>query len=159
MRTAAIGVGATALMDLWAVVLKRLFGVPSLDYGMVGRWIGHFPRGRFVQTNIAQASPVRGERIIGWGAHYVIGIILAALLVAIAGPEWTRDPTPLPALAVGVLTVAAPFFVMQPGMGVGIAASKSPNPTMARLRSLVAHLVFGIGLYAAALLSTLLIRP
>lgn len=36
-----LGVGATVLMDLWAVAQKRLFNVPSLDYAMVGRWIGH----------------------------------------------------------------------------------------------------------------------
>jgi Protein of unknown function (DUF2938) len=156
-QAVAIGVGATAVMDLLGATLKRLFGVPPLDYGMVGRWIGHFPRGRFVHPSIAQASPIRGERIIGWTAHYVIGIVLAALLVAIGGPDWTRDPTPLLALAVGILAVVAPFFVMQPGMGAGIAASKTPNPALARLRSLVTHTVFGFGLYAAGLLSALLI--
>ncbi|MDO9126054.1 MAG: DUF2938 family protein, partial [Parvibaculum sp.] len=38
------------------------------------------------------------------------------------------------------------------GMGAGIAASKTPKPNAARLRSLVSHTVFGIGLYVAALL-------
>jgi hypothetical protein len=48
---------------------------------------------------------------------------------------------------------------MQPGMGMGIAASKTPNPKAARLKSIVSHTVYGIGLYSSALLSTLLIRP
>jgi hypothetical protein len=55
----------------------------------------------------------------------------------------------LPALIVGLITVAAPFLIMQPGMGAGIAA-KTPNPTAARLRSLATHAVFGIGLYGSA---------
>jgi hypothetical protein len=38
---------------------------------------------------------------------------------------------------------------MQPGMGLGIAARRAPNPTAARMRSLTTHAVFGIGLYAA----------
>lgn len=46
---------------------------------------------------------------------------------------------------------------MQPGVGAGIAASKTPNPTQVRLRSIVAHMVFGIGLYCAAVVSALLI--
>jgi Protein of unknown function (DUF2938) len=70
-----------------------------------------------------------------------------------------RHPTPLPALIVGLLTLAAPSFVMQPAMGAGIAASKAPSPTVARLRSIAAHLVFGIGLYGSALLFAPLIRP
>jgi len=159
VRAALIGIGATVVLDLWNAFLKRLFGVPSLNLGMLGRWFGHFPRGRFVHDNIAEASPVRGELIIGWSAHYAIGITFAALLLAIWGLDWARHPTPLPALVVGLVTLGAPFFLMQPGMGMGIAASKTPRPNAARLKSIVSHTVYGIGLYGSALASMLLIRP
>jgi hypothetical protein len=56
----------------------------------------------------------------------------------------------LPALLFGVGTVLVPFLVMQPSFGLGIASSKAPNPTAARLRSLMAHAVFGVGLYLCA---------
>lgn len=158
VRVVLIGIGATAMLDLWAQFAKRAFGIPTPNWGMVGRWIAHLVRGRFKHDSIAQASPVQGERMIGWVAHYAIGVMFAGLLVAAWGLDWARNPTPLPALVVGVLTVAAPFFVMQPGMGSGIAASRTPNPTQARLRSLVAHTVFGIGLYGAALLSGWLLQ-
>jgi hypothetical protein len=49
-----------------------------------------------------------------------------------------------------MLTVAAPFFILQPALGLGIAASRTPSPARARLRSLISHLVFGFGLYLAA---------
>jgi hypothetical protein len=55
-----------------------------------------------------------------------------------------------PALALGVATLAAPFLLMQPGMGAGIAASRTPRPGSARLHSLITHAVFGLGLYASA---------
>ena len=42
-----------------------------------------------------------------------------------------------------------------PIIGAGIAASKTPNPNIARLRSIVAHPVFGIGPYGSALLAAL----
>nr|WP_278252770.1 DUF2938 family protein [Stenotrophomonas maltophilia] len=58
----------------------------------------------------------------------------------------------LAALAFGTLSVAAPFLILQPGMGAGLAASKTPAPGKARLRSLVAHSVFGAGMYLSALL-------
>jgi hypothetical protein len=153
-----IGVGATIVMDLWVIFRTRVLGVPPASYGMLGRWIGHFPKGRFVHDNIAKASPVPGELAIGWAAHYAIGIVFAALLLSIFGLDWARQPTPLPALAVGLVTVAAPLLVMQPGMGMGIAASKAPNPNAIRLRALVTHAVFGIGLYVSALIVAPLIR-
>ena len=148
----AIGVGATAVMDVWAVALKRFWCIPSLNLAMVGRWLGHLPRGTVTHANIAQAAPVRDEAILGWTAHYVIGVLFAAVLLALAGQEWVRQPTFAPALLAGLVSVAAPFCILQPGMGAGVAASKTPHPSAARLRSPMAHTAFGIGLYLAALL-------
>ncbi|MGK5068336.1 DUF2938 domain-containing protein [Janthinobacterium sp. RT4P48] len=148
----AIGVGATAVMDVWAVALKRFWCIPSLNYAMVGRWLGHLPRGTFSHTAIGQAAPVRDEAVLGWTAHYAIGVLFAAVLLALAGQEWVEAPTFAPALLAGVLSVAAPFCILQPGMGAGLAASKTPHPNAARVRSLMAHTAFGIGLYLAALL-------
>lgn len=150
MPALAIGIGATIVMDLWAMMQNRLFNVPSLNYAMVGRWLGHMGHGRFTHQNIMTAAPVAGEAIIGWVAHYGIGIAFAAALLFLAGLDWVQSPTILPALAFGTATVIMPFFVMQPGFGFGVAASKTPKPMVARFRSLVAHLSFGVGLYAAA---------
>lgn len=150
IRVLFIGAGATLAIDLWSIVRKRLLGVPPPDYGMVGRWLAHIAlRGRFRHDRISAAPTVRGERLIGWAAHYLLGIAYAALLPGIWGTAWFRQPTIGPALLVGVGTVAAPFLLMQPGMGAGIAASRTPRPGSARLQSLVTHAFFGLGLYAA----------
>ena len=159
LRATSIGIGATVVIDLWAQLSKRFWGIPLPNWGMVGRWFGHLPSGHFVHEDIAKASPVCGELAIGWTAHYAIGIVYATLLIAIKGAEWARHPTLLPALIFGLLTLVFPFFVMQPGMGAGVAASKTPNPNQARLRSIRTHTVFGIGLYGSALLLALLIPP
>ena len=147
-----IGIGATLLMDAWVLLRARWLGVPAADYGLVGRWIGWMAHGRFRHERIAAAPRVRGERLIGWTVHYLTGITFAALLLAVAGMEWTIQPRPAPALAVGVATVAAPFLLMQPGMGAGIAARRAPRPWNARMHSVVTHAVFGLGLYLAGLL-------
>ncbi|MCZ7641562.1 MAG: DUF2938 domain-containing protein [Pseudorhodoplanes sp.] len=144
-----IGTGATAFLDLCAAIQHRLFGTVKPNYALVGRWLAHLPRGRFFHDAIAHSAPTRGERAIGWVAHYAIGIGFAAILLAIWGSEWTRNPALLPALIVGIGSVAAPFLLMQPGMGLGIAANHTANPNAARLRSLATHTIFGIGLYAA----------
>ena len=151
-----IGVGATAVMDFWALSRKRLLGIPPLDYGLVGRWLAYVARGRFRHDRISASPPVRGERLIGWTAHYLIGIALAALLLALWGLEWARRPAIGPALIVGIGSVTAPFLLMQPGMGAGIAASRTPRPAAARLQSVVTHAIFGLGLYAAGWVTSLL---
>lgn len=157
LRALLIGAGATAVLDLWSLFLKRFFGVAQPSWNMVGRWVGHFPRGRFKHSSIAAAAPVQGEFALGWVTHYLTGIVYGGLLVALWGLDWARQPTLLPALIVGVATVAAPFFIMQPGMGAGIAGSRMPNPAQTRLRSLMNHTVFGFGLYLAAVLAAILV--
>ncbi|KVQ88790.1 DUF2938 domain-containing protein [Burkholderia ubonensis] len=150
------GAGGTLVMDLWALFRRRAFGTPSLDYALVGRWLGHMASGRFRHASIVAAPPVRHERPLGWLAHYAIGIAFAGLPVALAGTQWISTPTLLPALAAGIGSVAAPFFVMQPAFGFGIAAARTPQPSVARRRSLVTHLSYGLGLYVAAQVLTLM---
>lgn len=144
-----IGIGATAVMDLWSILRKPLLGIPLPNYRMVGRWIAHMALGKFRHDDIAVTSPMRGESIIGWTAHYLIGIAFAALLIAIWGESWIQSPSIGPALTVGIGTIAAPFLLMQPGMGAGVAASKTKHPGSARLQSLLTHTAFGLGLYAS----------
>jgi len=149
-RGALIGIGGAALMDVWAWFLRRRFGIRGLDYALLGRWIGQFARGRFVHERIADAEPIRWERPLGWLAHYAIGITFAFALLGVWGLDWARSPTIVPALLVGLGTIAAPWLVMQPAMGAGVAASNAPDPRAARLRNLATHLVYGIGLYGSA---------
>ena len=150
------GIGATAAMDFWALARKRLFGIPAMDYALVGRWLAWLARGRFRHERIAASPPVRGERAIGWSAHYLIGIAFAAVLLALWGLDWARHPAIGPALIVGIGSVVAPFLILQPGMGAGIAASRTPRPAAARFQSVVTHAVFGLGLYAAGWAQALL---
>jgi len=144
------GAGATAVTDLWAFLRTCWFGTPPPNFGMVGRWVGHLARGRLHHDSIAAAGPIRAERAIGWITHYAIGMGFALLLPTFWGWDWIRQPSFAPALIVGIATVLAPFFVMQPAMGAGIAASRTPRPGAARVQSFVTHTVFGVGLYAAA---------
>ncbi|HET9211647.1 MAG TPA: DUF2938 domain-containing protein [Thermoanaerobaculia bacterium] len=147
----AVGVGATLVMDLWNLFLKRAFGIPSLNYCLLGRWLLHMPGGTFRHASIAAAPPKRFECTAGMMAHYTIGIVFALVLVVLTSGGWLARPTLLPALLYGIGTVVFPFFLMQPAFGLGIAASKTPNPTRARLKSLMTHTVFGVGLYVCAL--------
>ncbi len=150
VRGAFIGAGGAVLMDAWALLARRAFNIQGLDYAVLGRWIGHFQRGRFFHERIAAAEAIRWERPLGWLAHYSIAIAFALLLLLICGLDWARSPTILAPMLVGLGTIGAPWFVMHPGMGLGVAASRSPRPGAARLRNLATHAVYGLGLYASA---------
>ena len=110
------------------------------------------PEGTFKHSNIVSAPPKSAECTVGWIAHYIIGILFAVAFLAFAGNSWLQHPTLIPAILFGAVTALAPFFIMQPAFGLGIAASKTSNPTQARLRSLMNHAAFGIGLYLSGLL-------
>jgi hypothetical protein len=150
LRAILIGIGATLVMDAWALLLRR-FGIPSLNFAFLGRWLGHLRHGRWMHQSIARAAPVRGELAIGWFAHYSIGVTFAALLLSIFGAKWARSPSLLPALAIGIATVAAPLLVLQPALGAGVASSKTSAPVLNCMKSVVTHTVYGCGLYLAAL--------
>jgi hypothetical protein len=109
-------------------------------------------RGTIVHRSITAAEQKPHECILGWVAHYLIGTAFALVFVFLASPNWLERPTLLPALAFGVVTAVVPFLIMQPSFGLGFAASKTPKPNQARLKSLLTHTVFGAGLYIWALL-------
>jgi Protein of unknown function (DUF2938) len=148
-----IGMGATLTFDLWGAFLKHTFKIPLSNICLVGRWLLYLPAGIFRHSNIHSASPKDKECIVGWITHYMIGIAFATMFVAFAGNDWLRHPTLIPAIVFGVITVLAPFFILQPALGFGFAASKTPNPAQARLRSLMNHIMFGVGLYLFGLLA------
>lgn len=147
----AVGAGATLVMDLWNLFLRHAFRIPSLDYCLLGRWVRHMPQGTLRHASITAAAPKPFECTVGWIVHYSIGVVLALVFVMLASGDWLLHPTVLPALLYGVGTVVFPFFVLQPSFGLGIAASRAPQPGQARLKSLATHTVFGAGLYLCAL--------
>ena len=153
----AIGIGASLVMDLWNLLLKRMFGIPSLNYCLLGRWLRHMPSGTFRHPSIVAAQQKPFECALGWTAHYTLGVAFALAFVLVSG-DWLARPTLLPALLYGIGTVVFPFFVMQPALGLGIASSKSRSPAQARLKSLATHTVFGLALYVCALCISYVLR-
>ena len=149
--TVLTGLGATATLDLWSLVRRSELGLPLPNYGHVARWLLHMRRGRFHHDAISAAPPVAHETAIGWGVHYAIGVAYAALLPLAWGTAWFESPHLGHALAIGLATTAAPFLLMQPGMGAGLLARRTPRPNIARLHTVANHLVVGLGLYLPAL--------
>lgn len=146
-----VGIGATLFTDLWNLFLKRGFNIQSLNFCFLGRWILYMPTGTFRHNNIKATPPKSFECVIGWIAHYSIGVLLTLLFIIFAPVDWIFRPTFLPALLYGICTVVFPLFIMQPSLGLGMASSNTPNPTQARFKSIMTHIIFGVGLWLCAI--------
>ncbi len=147
------------VIDLWAFLLKR-FGISSLNFAFLGRWIGHLPDGRWTHESIAKAAPIRGEL----GGDGMAGSLIPSelpsqhsLLAVNGSGVGAKSITLLPALIIGIVTGVAPLFILQPALGAGIASSKTPKPVFNSIKSLTTHTVFGLGLYWSALATASLI--
>ena len=60
-RSLVIGIGGTAAMDLWALVLTAVFGMPLPNWGLVGRWFAHLSKGTFFHADITAAQAIPNE--------------------------------------------------------------------------------------------------
>lgn len=152
LKGVAIGIGATVLMDLWAVFLWKVFRQARPNWAPVGRWFWHLKNGTVFHDDIGKAEPHTSEFALGWIVHYAVGILYGVILALIVGQAWFAAPTFLPAFILGIVTVGAGWFLLQPGLGIGVAASKLPNANQVRVLNLVSHTVFALGLYGTALL-------
>ena len=146
-----MGLGGTLAMDVWAWILARLNIAPFPNWAMPGRWLGHVGRGKVFHDDIGAAPPVSHELALGWLLHYGVGILYGAVFIVLVGGDWMANPTFLPVWVYSLITIAAGWFLLQPGMGLGWAASKTPNPWKVRGLGLVAHTVFALGMWAVAL--------
>lgn len=149
LGAAIIGIGATLIMDFWAFFSRRYLGFAPPNYCLVGRWFCHMSAGKWRHQNIVKSAAVPGECRIGWFIHYAIGALYGMALVALTSGEWRQAPDFQLALIFGVATLVFPFLVMQPSFGFGIFSSRVANPREARMKSVLAHTAFGIGLYVS----------
>lgn len=147
-----IGLIATFVIDIWAVFVKHVLRFPTANWALVGRWFGYLPRGKFVHRPIADSPAIPNELAIGWIAHYLTGIFYGIAYLSIVQGAFSRDPSLISALSFGLLTLVAPWLILQPGMGAGAFAVRTPRPGTVRLVNVSMHAIFGASLYAAWLL-------
>jgi hypothetical protein len=146
-----MGFVATATLDLWQIAVKAFGGPPPVNWGLIGRWVYGFRRGEFVHASIAAAPPRRHEGAAGWCFHYAVGAAYAGLYVAVLLDGFGLRSSLLGAVAFSLALVPAPWFVMQPALGLGVMAARASAPWSSRFATLSSHLAFGIGLYAGGL--------
>ncbi|EKF72814.1 hypothetical protein A11A3_16777, partial [Alcanivorax hongdengensis A-11-3] len=147
-----VGIGSTIALDLWGLLISRLTGRAASDWGLVGRWLLGITRGNWVLDRCNENRPNALEKIMGWGFHYLVGLIYAALLPLLWGADYIAQPSVFPVFVIGVVVSSlAGLLILTPGMGGGVLASRTPNPAATISYVLVAHLVFAVAQYLLAL--------
>lgn len=147
------GLLATILIDAWALFLQSVFRLPTTDWAMVGRWVGHLRHGTYVHNPIATAAPVAGERAVGWATHYVIGLLYGVAYLWLVVEMLGQTPGLTSAIVFSLVLLVAPWFIMQPGLGLGVLAHRAPRPWLIRGINISVHIIFGVGLYLGWMLA------
>ncbi|MBF0871530.1 DUF2938 family protein [Gluconobacter japonicus] len=146
-----VGVVATAASDIWQQAQKPLTGIPAANWSVTGRWVIGWRDGRIYDPMIGKRPILKGEAVVGWAFHYLIGAVYAALYLSFVVVIAKTVPTLLNGLLFGLVTLLAPFLFMKPALGGGFFGLRAPNPEKGLFLSISAHAVFGIGLYLGEL--------
>ncbi len=91
-----IGLGATIIMDIWALVLTQFPGQSRPNWGLVGRWFWHLRKGQIFHDDIAASKPYAHEVALGWIGHYAVGILYGIIFALYGGAAWFANPIFLP---------------------------------------------------------------
>jgi hypothetical protein len=149
-KTILAGLGATLFID-FGKLIASYFEIKSRGLLFLGRWLAYTSEGQFFHNSIIQTPSVESEKFYGLIGHYCIGVMYAFLLPLFYGNKWFENPKILSAVTVGLVSLLPPIFIIQPLFGFGIAFSKLPHPSQYLLKVFIIHLVYGIGLYLAAI--------
>jgi hypothetical protein len=123
------GVWGTVAMTV-ATLLGPLMGLPPMDVpGMLAGFMGRV------------LSPVFGAALVGWAAHFTIGITFA-LLYAFVFAERLPGPAIVRGALYGLVPWLAAQLVAMPVMGMGLFALMTGS-LMVAAASLLGHLIYG----------------
>ena len=147
------GLFATILFDLFNYSLNFAYGIESPKWNLLGRYFLGYKENKFIRTNLVDDDEIDNELLWGYFFHYVIGIIYGVIFV-ILNFLFFEYPSILLAYIFGFFTVLGGWcFLMPFAYNLGFFASKSDQRTNILVQNLIAHFVFGTGLFIGLYLS------
>jgi Protein of unknown function (DUF2938) len=153
LQSVIAGIFATVVLDLWQRVLYAASGIPPANWGLIGRWFAHLPRGRLVHRPIADSAAVPGEAAIGWTMHYLVGLAYGFAYLGLLLYGFERPPSLLNGFIFGTVSVVIPWFLLQPCLGIGVMGRLTADPRIPTFNALTSHMLYGVALYGGARLA------
>ena len=141
------GLVATIIFDLFNYSLNFAYGIDKPKWNLLGRYFLGYKKGMFIRKSLSEDEELDNELIWGYFFHYLIGIIYGLLFV-ILNYLLFDYPSILFAYVFGFTTVLGGWcFLMPFAYNLGFFASKSENRIKILVQNLIAHFVFGTGLF------------
>lgn len=141
--------GATAA-DIGRTIYQAVTGFPPVNWSITGRWFLMVLEGQPYVPDIGAAPSLPHELLAGHAAYYTISVVFAGVYLLLL-KAMKREPTLWSGLLFGWVTMAFPFLVQMPLMGMGVMASATVTPWLIIGRTLVHHSSFGLGLAVGAM--------
>lgn len=141
------GIFATLLFDLFQISLSYGYNIKKSKWNLVGRYFIGLKEKKIFREDIENELEIKNELIIGYIFHYIIGSIFGLIYVSFNIIIFT-EPSILISLVIGFVTVLGGWCVLMPfAFNIGFFASKKEEQKQIMVQNLIAHFIFGVGLY------------
>ncbi|PPR49703.1 MAG: hypothetical protein CFH15_00999 [Alphaproteobacteria bacterium MarineAlpha5_Bin5] len=141
------GIIATILFDVFNYVISYAYSIEKPKWNLVGRYFLGYKNNVYIRTNINDDVEENNELFFGYLIHYLIGIIYGIFYVLLNYILFDY-PSILLAYIIGFLTVLGSWCFMMPfAYNLGFFASKNEKRFILMTQNLIAHFVFGTGLF------------
>ena len=141
------GLFATIIFDLYQSSLKYAYDIEKPKWNLLGRYFLGYKENKFIRKNLIDDEELDNELLWGYFLHYLIGVIYGIAFVILNFLLFDY-PSILLAYIFGFSTVLGGWcFLMPFAYNLGFFASKSDQRTNLLVQNLIAHFVFGTGLF------------
>ena len=142
-----VGFIATLIFDLFNQSLYFAYSVDKPRWNLLGRYFLGYKEGYFIRKNLVNDEEINNELQWGYLIHYLIGIIYGLIYVLLN--TWFFDyDSILLAYIIGFISVLGAWCYLMPfAYNLGFFASKSKDKLKVITQNLIAHFVFGSGLF------------
>ena len=141
------GLIATLIFDLFQISLSYAYNINKSKWNLIGRYFFGLYYKKYFIEDIENESEITNELILGYIAHYIIGSLFGIIYV-LFNKIFYQEPSILLALSVGFFTVLGSWCILMPyAFNMGFFASKKEEQMQILTQNLIAHFIFGIGLY------------
>ena len=141
------GIVATVLFDIYQIALNYAYGINKTRWNLVGRYFIGLKNNKYFRDDLINDPLEKHELIYGYLIHYIIGIIYGLFYILI-NLIFYDEPSILIALIYGFITILGGWCIMMPfAYNLGFFASKSDEKFQLIVQGLLAHFVFGTGLF------------
>jgi len=146
------GIFATLLFDLFQISLFYAYNINKSKWDLVGRYFVGLMNRKYFRDDIANDITEKIELLIGYIVHYIIGSLFGILYILI-NMIFYIEPSIFLSLIIGFITVLGSWCILMPlAFNIGFFASKKEDQKQIMVQNIIAHFIFGVGLYLGYLI-------